>query len=255
MLKSLSCALTSACLMISMGACSPVQGIEAFNQDKCVLLQTEELVEGEDIAVVETSEGTFKMRFFPSEAPKTVENFIGLAQEKYFDGQKISAVEKIDQENRVKGRIIAGSGKPIACPGKNLSGEQISPEISCNLSSIPGAVVAYAPQNVVDSRFYIVGSHKVYEEELKEISENNYPKALVEMFRNYGGYPEDWLHEPVFAQVVEGMDVVDKIISQNEDTDKNDVTDIEIIRIEIKKYEKSGKNSGKKTVPTSIPLG
>lgn len=56
--------------MFSMTACSLGQSIEVLDQDKIVLLQTEDMVSGEDIAVVETSEGVFKMRFFPSEAPK-----------------------------------------------------------------------------------------------------------------------------------------------------------------------------------------
>lgn len=118
MIKSLSCMMMGACLMFSMTACSLGQSIEVLDQDKIVLLQTEDMVSGEDIAVVETSEGVFKMRFFPSEAPKTVENFIELAESGYFDGQMISRIEKIDQEDRTKGRIVAGSGKPVAEEGK-----------------------------------------------------------------------------------------------------------------------------------------
>ena len=87
--------------MFSMTACSLGQSIEVLDQDKIVLLQTEDMVSGEDIAVVETSEGVFKMRFFPSEAPKTVENFIELAESGYFDGQMISRIEKID-DHRVR---------------------------------------------------------------------------------------------------------------------------------------------------------
>ena len=84
------------CLMASMTtACSLRQGIEVFDQDKIVLLQTEEMIQGEDIAVVETSEYNFTMRFFPSEAPKTVEDFIELARSGYFDGQMVSRIEKI----------------------------------------------------------------------------------------------------------------------------------------------------------------
>ena len=42
--------------MFSMTACSLGQSIEVLDQDKIVLLQTEDMVSGEDIAVVETSE-------------------------------------------------------------------------------------------------------------------------------------------------------------------------------------------------------
>ena len=169
-LMELLCAVVGACLMLTMTACaSPGQGIKIFDQSKIVLLQTEEMVEGEDIAVVETSEGSFKMRFFPSEAPKTVENFIELANAGYFDGQKVSRVERVEEESDTKGRLIAGSGKPVEQEGASIYEEPIEPELSYNLGTIPGAVLAYAPDGVVDSRFYIVGSREVCEEEIEEI--------------------------------------------------------------------------------------
>lgn len=239
MIKSLSCMMMEACLMFSMTACSLGQSIEVLDQDKIVLLQTEDMVSGEDIAVVETSEGVFKMRFFPSEAPKTVENFIELAESGYFDGQMISRIEKIDQEDRTKGRIVAGSGKPVAEEGKCIFEEKLEPEISYNLATIPGAVVSYAPDGVVDSRFFIVGSRKVYQEELDEIRENNYPKQMVDLFEKEGGYPEEWLHQSVFAQVVEGMDVIDRIIRENPSTPEEEITDIEIVSVNIEKYQES----------------
>lgn len=237
MIKKLSCAMAGAWLMLSLTACSLGQGIQILDQDKIVLLQSEEMVVGEDIAVVQTSQGSFTMRFFPSEAPKTVENFIKLAQTGYFDGQMVSSVEKIEQGDRLKGRMIAGNGKPDEESGECIFEEPIKPEISYNLGTIPGAVVAYAPDGVVDSRFYIVGSRKVNKEEIEEITENNYPKQMVELFEEQGGYPEEWLHQSVFAQVIEGMDVVDSIICQTPNTEKGQTTDIEIISVTIEKYQ------------------
>lgn len=237
MMKNLSCAVVGACLMLTMTACaSPGQGIKIFDQSKIVLLQTEEMVEGEDIAVVETSEGSFKMRFFPSEAPKTVENFIELANAGYFDGQKVSRVERVEEESDTKGRLIAGSGKPVEQEGASIYEEPIEPELSYNLGTIPGAVLAYAPDGVVDSRFYIVGSREVCEEEIEEIVNSNYPEKLVEMFCEKGGYPEEWLNQSVFAQVIEGMEVVDQIIDMTPETGPDEVTDVEIIQVRIEKY-------------------
>lgn len=40
-----------------------------------VNLQAQMPEEGEEIAVIDTSKGVVKMRFFPEEAPKAVENF------------------------------------------------------------------------------------------------------------------------------------------------------------------------------------
>lgn len=240
MIKKLSYAVAGAWLVLSLTACSLGQGIQILDQNKIVLLQSEEMVAGEDIAVVQTSQGSFTMRFFPSEAPKTVENFIELAQAGYFDGQMVSGVEKIEQGDRLKGRMIAGSGKPVAESGECIFEEAIKPEISYNLGTIPGAVVAYAPEGVVDSRFYIVGSREVNREEIEEITANNYPKQMVELFEKKGGYPEEWLHQSVFAQVIDGMDVIDSIICQTPNTDEGQTTDIEIISVTIEKYQPEG---------------
>ena len=237
MIKRLSYAVAGAWLVLSLTACSLGQGIQILDQNKIVLLQSEEMVAGEDIAVVQTSQGSFTMRFFPSEAPKTVENFIELAQAGYFDGQMVSGIEKIEQGDRLKGRIIAGSGKPVRESGECIYDEPIKPEISYNLGTIPGAVVAYAPEGVADSRFYIVGSREVNQEEIEEITANNYPRKMVELFEKKGGYPEEWLHQSVFAQVVEGMDVIDSIICQTPNTDEGQTTDIEIISVTIEKYQ------------------
>ena len=242
MMKNLSCAVVGACLMLTMTACaSPGQGIKIFDQSKIVLLQTEEMVEGEDIAVVETSEGSFKMRFFPSEAPKTVENFIELANAGYFDGQKVSRVERVEEESDTKGRLIAGSGKPVEQEGASIYEEPIEPELSYNLGTIPGAVLAYAPDGVVDSRFYIVGSREVCEEEIEEIEMDGTRRSNIKigatvLFCEKGGYPEEWLNQSVFAQVIEGMEVVDQIIDMTPETDPDEVTDVEIIQVRIEKY-------------------
>ena len=50
------------------------------------LPQQTPLQQGESVAVMETSKGTIKLRFFPDEAPLAVENFLTLAQEGYYDG-------------------------------------------------------------------------------------------------------------------------------------------------------------------------
>lgn len=50
------------------------------------LLQESPLQDGEEIAVMETSLGVIKLRFFPEQAPLAVENFLTLAKEGYYDG-------------------------------------------------------------------------------------------------------------------------------------------------------------------------
>ena len=62
---------------------------------------------------------------------------------------------------------------------------------------------------------------------------------MVDLFEKEGGYPEEWLHQSVFAQVVEGMDVIDRIIRENPSTPEEEITDIEIVSVNIEKYQES----------------
>ena len=54
--------------------------------DTTEILQAQMPEEGEEIAVITTSKGVVKMRFFPEEAPKAVENFKTLAKKGYYNG-------------------------------------------------------------------------------------------------------------------------------------------------------------------------
>ena len=128
-------------------------------------------------------------------------------------------------------------------PGESIYDEPLEQEISYNLGTIPGAVVAYAPEGTVDSRFYISGSHPVSQEEIEQMTASNYPSQLVRLFEDYGGYPDEWLHRTVFAQVVEGMDVVDAIISGAPDSDPDAVTEVEIFCVTIQKYGQQQEDS------------
>ena len=68
-------------------------------------MQLEKPEEGEEIAVLETNMGTIKIRLFPEEAPKTVQNFKELIQKGYYNGITFHRV--------IEGFMIQG-GDPTA---------------------------------------------------------------------------------------------------------------------------------------------
>ena len=51
-----------------------------------------------DIVVMETSMGTIELKMFSAEAPKTVENFIGLAKKGYYNGITFHRVLAFDAQ-------------------------------------------------------------------------------------------------------------------------------------------------------------
>ena len=84
-----------------------------------VNLQAQMPEEGEEIAVIDTSKGVVKMRFFPEEAPKAVENFKTLAKDGYYDGLTF---------HRVIEDFMIQTGDPTGTGtgGVKAAGEQIS---------------------------------------------------------------------------------------------------------------------------------
>ena len=65
----------------------------------------EKVVEENKIAVIETGKGNIKLELFVNEAPKTVENFVKLSNENFYDGIKF---------HRVISDFMIQSGDPIS---------------------------------------------------------------------------------------------------------------------------------------------
>ncbi len=135
-----------------------------------------------EIGVIETSMGTIEIEFFRNDAPKTVENFVKLAEKKYFDGIIFHRVSK--------GFVIQG-GDPTGTGsgGKSIYGKEFADELNPNAPSFKEGykkgVVAMANRgpNTNTSQFFIM------------------LKDMPTMPKNY----------TIFGKVIKGQDVVDKI--------------------------------------------
>lgn len=231
MVKVLSKFMALAYITVSLAGCAINQGLEPFDETRLVLLQFQNMNPGEEIAVIETSQGNFTLRFFPSEAPRTVDNFIELAQQGYFDGKELHAMEEMPETQECVG-LLAGMDE-ISGKGTSIYDSSLKAEISYNLGHFPGAVSAYCPEGSVDSRFFIVGNHTVSDELISQLKEANYPQEIIDKFQEKGGYPEYWLQSSIFAQVIDGMDVVNAI-RDNITSDDNKIT---ISKVVITQYE------------------
>jgi peptidyl-prolyl cis-trans isomerase B (cyclophilin B) len=100
------------------------------------------------IVTMETSRGMIRIRLHPEEAPKTVANFIKLANKGYYDGLRFHRVEP--------GFVIQG-GDPRG-DGSGGPGYTIPDEKNKKLKHVVGAVaMAKTPApNSAGSQFYIV---------------------------------------------------------------------------------------------------
>ncbi|MEW6509348.1 MAG: peptidylprolyl isomerase [Bacteroidota bacterium] len=135
------------------------------------------------IAVIETSLGTIEAQLYPDDAPNTVANFVGLAEQKYYDGVKFHRVSK--------GFVIQG-GDPTGtgAGGKTLTGKTLEDELNPTAPSYQAGylkgVLAMANKGrpgTGTSQFFIMLEDNV-----------RLPKAYT-----------------IFGRVIKGMNVVDAI--------------------------------------------
>lgn len=162
-------------------------------------LDTDKLIPS---AVIKTNLGEITLALFPEQAPKTVENFVTLAKNGYYDGVIF---------HRVISDFMIQTGDPTGTGmgGESIWGEAFKDEFSEELYNLRGAVsMANAGPNTNGSQFFIVQNKNMPKRIIKQLT--TYPKEIVQAYRQ-GGTP--WLdgRHTVFGQVISGMEVVDKI--------------------------------------------
>ncbi|MDA3965634.1 peptidylprolyl isomerase [Enterococcus thailandicus] len=185
---------------------------------------TNEVAENESLVEMTTSEGTIKIKLFPELAPKAVENFMTHAKDGYYDGLTFHRVIKDFM-------IQGGDPKGDGTGGESIWGEGFETEVSNQLYNIRGALSMARSQdpNSNGSQFFIVqNSDDVHDGLLKE----DYPRAIIDAYKN-GGYPSLDGQYTVFGQVIEGMDVVDKIAQVETDSNDKPTADVKIESIKV----------------------
>lgn len=164
-----------------------------------------EVAANEKLVEMETSMGNIKIKLFPEYAPKAVENFIKHSKEGYYNGLIFHRVIK---NFMIQGGDPNGNGTG----GESVYGQPFEDEFSNNLFNLRGALsMANGGPNTNGSQFFIVQSTTVDPSINTQMKKDGYPKVIIDAYDKNGGTP--WLDHKhtVFGQVIDGMDVVDKI--------------------------------------------
>lgn len=182
-----------------------------------------EVADNEDVIEMVTTEGSIKIKLFPEEAPKTVENFMTHAKDGYYDGLIF---------HRVIDNFMIQGGDPdgMGTGGESIWGESFEDEFSNKLYNLRGALsMANSGPNTNGSQFFIVqNSNDMADGLLTE----DYPEKIIDAYKD-GGTPHlDGMHT-VFGQVIEGMDVVDNIAGAKTAEGDKPAKDIKIEKINI----------------------
>ena len=182
-------------------------------------------VEG-PVAVLETTKGTVKIQLFPAQAPKTVENFVGLIEKGYYDG---IIFHRVISDFMIQGGDPTGTGMG----GESLWGDSFEDEFSDEVFNLRGALsMANAGPNTNGSQFFIVQASRVPANMLRQLK-GLVPDEVVSAYGEQGGTP--WLDKrhTVFGHVIEGMDVVDDMANVRVNYADKPLEDIKIIKATI----------------------
>ncbi|MCI5761965.1 MAG: peptidylprolyl isomerase [Ligilactobacillus agilis] len=182
-------------------------------------------VEG-PVATFKTNKGDFAIKLFPKQAPKTVENFLGLVAKNYYDG---IIFHRVIKDFMIQGGDPTGTGMG----GQSLWGTSFEDEFSNELFNIRGALsMANAGPATNGSQFFIVQNQNMPAQMEEQMVAAGYPKEIIEAYRQ-GGTP--WLdhRHTVFGQVVSGMEIVDEIANVETGIQDKPVEDVVIKTIEI----------------------
>jgi len=187
--------------------------------------------DNESLVALHTTQGDIKIKLFNKYAPLAVENFLTHAQENYYNNTTFHRVIKDfmiqggdpKSAEDAKAADLGRGGKSIWAEGAHKdskidSGNGFKNEITNNLYNIRGSLaMANAGADTNGSQFFINQGNK---DVTKQISAKKYPDKIIKAYKN-GGNPSLDGNYTVFGQVVEGLDVVDKIASSAVKTDDN----------------------------------
>jgi cyclophilin family peptidyl-prolyl cis-trans isomerase len=147
-------------------------------------------------ATLQTSEGAIELELYPDDAPKTVENFVKLAGDGFYDG---IIFHRVIPDFMIQGGDPTGTG--MGGPGYEFEDEFNEHKV------VRGALaMANAGPNTNGSQFFIVTAEAT-----------------------------PWLDgkHTVFGKVTSGMDVVDRISKAERDENDRPRTPVTIERVEL----------------------
>ena len=149
---------------------------EALNPEPTLLSQLDKPMAGDTVALMKTSMGDIRIKLLEADAPKAVENFIGLAGKGYYNNLTF---HRVIPEFMIQGGDPNGTGTG----GQSLWGKPFADEFSTTAHNFRGALsMANSGADTNGSQFFIC------------TADLGLPKAYT-----------------IFGKVTSGMDVVDTL--------------------------------------------
>lgn len=201
---------------------------------------------GEEVAVLETSMGTIKIRLFPEYVPTAVENFKTLIKNGYYNG---IIFHRVMNDFMIQGGDPTGTGMGGECAFEGY--DAFEDEFGRNLYNIRGAVsMANAGANTNGSQFFIVQTKNTQYYTIGDKAtflKNGGAQWAADAYEERGGtvYLDGQFRalgltqsgHTVFGQVYSGMKVVDKIAAVKTDGNNKPLEDVVIKKAYLETVE------------------
>ncbi len=187
---------------------------------------SKEVAANEALVVMNTTLGPIKIKLFPEQAPKTVENFLTHAENGYYDG---IIFHRVIEDFMIQGGDPTGTGMG----GESIYGGSFEDEFSMELFNLNGALsMANAGPGTNGSQFFIVHASDA-PASAKQLEDGGFPAEIAKAYEEVGGTPHLDQKHTVFGQVIEGMDTVNTIAKVKKGAQDKPVEDVKIESIEI----------------------
>ena len=137
---------------------TPVEENSTKNSEEATTMYpqlSKEVAANEALVVMNTTMGPIKIKLFPEQAPKTVENFLTHAENGYYDG---IIFHRVIEDFMIQGGDPTGTGMG----GASIFGDTFEDEFTMDLFNLRGALsMANAGPGTNGSQFFIVHASKV----------------------------------------------------------------------------------------------
>jgi len=183
------------------------------------------------MAEIETEYGIMTVKLY-NDTPKHKENFIKLANEGFYDGTLFHRIVKDfmvqggdpDSKGAPAGKMLGQGG-----PGYTIDAEIGRPHIKGALSAARLGDNQNPERKSSGSQFYIVQGikQKIVDVKAKAVFKNiTYPEETLKLYSEIGGSPFLDMEYTVFGEVVEGLDIIDKLAAVQTDPNARPLKDV-----------------------------
>jgi cyclophilin family peptidyl-prolyl cis-trans isomerase len=198
----------------------------------CGVVFAQSTTQNEPVYLIKTSLGNMKIKLY-NETPQHRDNFLKLVKEGFYNGSIFHRV--------INQFMIQGGG---AKSGTEDAGYTVPAEFKTNLFHKKGALAAARMPDQINpkkessgSQFYIVQGRIYGDQEMDAIEQRTGKKITPEARKAYktvGGTPFLDGDYTVFGEVIEGLDIIDKIAAVKTAAGDKPVEDITMTIEEVK---------------------